>query len=197
MGTRGAVRVFVDDAVQGRFPPVCAATGSPNDGWTTLHAPAVRRALHPVVWVVGLLAGPAGWAVLFVLSVLDASRTEWLDVELPWTERVHRETVALRRRRARAWAVVAIGLVGGLAVARLGPGGGMPSPSWIAIAGASLAAIGGAATALVATWDLGRRTPAVHLDASRRWATISNVDLAFVAAVERDQARRRSSSSTT
>jgi len=59
----------------------------------------------------------------------------------------------------------------------------------LAVAGATTAVVALAA-ALVADWEIGRRTPRVELDASRRWVTLGNVDPAFARAVAADQAER-------
>jgi hypothetical protein len=40
-----AVTVFVDDAVIGRFPEVCAKTGEPSNGWMRVDARISRRFL--------------------------------------------------------------------------------------------------------------------------------------------------------
>ena len=58
-----AVRVFVDDAVQGRFPRVCARTGRPSDGWLSIDAVVGRsRSMSTTAIVLLILfGGPLGW----------------------------------------------------------------------------------------------------------------------------------------
>jgi len=119
-GEHRTVRVFVDDAVHGRFPPVCAVTGNPSDGWMTIRATVGGSGMSGFAWLL-LLLGPPGWGVLFLLSLFVAPG-ERLTVELPWTEVVHDEVEARRRRRTTAWGVAAAGGAGAVAALALPPG---------------------------------------------------------------------------
>ncbi len=107
-----AVTVFVDDAVQGRFPPVSAATGRPSDGWLTVTSPVVQsgRVSTPVL-ILCLIGGPIGWTALVVMAVVVPDRAEHLTVEIPWSVDTQDRVVALRRRRRSAWSVAAAGVV--------------------------------------------------------------------------------------
>ncbi len=79
-----SVTVFVDDAVRGRFPPVCAYTGAETRRLARVDA----RVGGPSGWVwLLLLGGPPGWALLVLILVcfdgidvdLDASR-RWVTI---------------------------------------------------------------------------------------------------------------------
>jgi hypothetical protein len=65
-----AVRVFVDDAVLGRFPPVCAKTGMPSDGRLAVTTTVGGSGRVSAPWLILLvLLGPIGWVALAVLAV--------------------------------------------------------------------------------------------------------------------------------
>ena len=187
-GGERSVRVFVDDAVQGRFPPVSAATGEPSDGWMTLESR--QGGLPSVVWIVLVLVGPAGWGVLFLLWLFSAAPGERLEIELPWTEAVHDETVALHCRRTRAWLVVAAALGGAVVTSVAAASGPRPMAAVVVTAACAAAALVAFGVALVVNVRIGRHTPRVELDASRRWVTLGNVAPAFVRATAADQAAR-------
>jgi hypothetical protein len=187
-----AVTVFVDDAVQGRFPPVCARTGRPGDGRLTIDSEAVgSRSIPLPLVVVLLLVGPVGWAVYFVLSFLSAPG-ERLTVRLPWTADSQERIVALRRRKNGAWAAAAAGAAAcAVAVVLVaGSSGGTTLTARVVIGAIVLASAVAAGVALVAEARLGRERVRVELDASRRWVTLVNVHPAFRQAVRADQARR-------
>src|SRR4029450_2433849 len=59
------VRVFVDDAVLGRLPDVCAKSGAPADGWLTVTETVGRSGGIATPWLLLLLIlGPLGWLAL-------------------------------------------------------------------------------------------------------------------------------------
>ena len=187
-----AVTVFVDDAVQGRFPPVCARTGRPGDGRLTIDSEAVgSRSIPGPLVIVLLLVGPVGWAVYLVLSVLSRPG-ERLTVSLPWTADSQDRIVALRRRKHGAWAVAAAGVAACAVAVVLAAGstGETTMTTRVVVVTIVLASAAAAVVALVAEWRLGRESVRVELDASRRWVTLGNVHPAFRRAVRADQARR-------
>jgi hypothetical protein len=93
-----SVSVFVDDAVLGRLPNVCAKTGTPAD--VRQRIDQARGGLG-AAWLL-LLLGPIGWVVFLVVAL--TSRPEILTVRLPMSTAV----VEHERRLARVrWAVVA------------------------------------------------------------------------------------------
>ncbi|HEX6420483.1 MAG TPA: hypothetical protein VFZ77_18425 [Acidimicrobiales bacterium] len=193
MGDAGTVTVFVDDAVLGRFPQVCAATGRPSDGWLTVRHEIARsgRVSTPILLLL-LVIGPVGWAVLLFLALATPDRSEELTVQVPWTGDTQQEVERLRGHRTTAWVLAAAGAVASLVLVADAAGVAAPTMAIRVVQVALLVAIAVAViAALDARWRLGRLAVAVDLDASRRWVTLSNVHPAFVEAVRRDQAARR------
>lgn len=191
-GSDTAVTVFVDDAVQGRFPPVCARTGRPGDGRLTIDSEVTGSGqLSMPLVVVLLLVGPVGWVVYLVLC-LSGPRPERLTVHVPWTVDSHKRILALRRRRSSAWAVAAAGVAVCAAALVLSGGraGGATMTTKVVVATIVVASAAAAAVALGAERRLGRESVHVELDASRRWVTLRNVHPAFRQTVHADQARR-------
>ncbi|HEX5945054.1 MAG TPA: hypothetical protein VFY82_02200 [Acidimicrobiales bacterium] len=186
-----AVRVFVDDAVQGRFPRVCARTGLPSDGWLSVDAIVGRsRSMSTTVIVLLILfGGPLGWIVVLLFS--PSQPTDRLRVELPWTVDTQAEVVALRQRRRLAWIASAAGAAVAFALVLTTVGGaGWTMSGRVVLVTVVVGAIGAAAVALATEWQIGRRTVGVDLDASRRWVTLSNVHPNFARAVRAGQQRR-------
>lgn len=186
-----AVRVFVDDAVQGRFPRVCARTGRPSDGWLSVDAVVGRsRSMSTTVIVLLILfGGPLGWIVVLLFS--PSQPTDRLRVELPWTVDTQAEVVALRQRRRLAWIASAAGAAVAFALVLTTVGGaGWTMSGRVVLVTVVVGAIGAAAVALATEWQIGRRTVGVDLDASRRWVTLSNVHPNFARAVRAGQQRR-------
>lgn len=186
-----AVRVFVDDAVQGRFPRVCARTGRPSDGWLSIDAVVGRsRSMSTTAIVLLILfGGPLGWIVVLLFS--PGQPTDRLRVELPWTVDTQAEVVALRQRRRLAWIASLAGAAGAvLLVVTTAGGAGWTMSGRVVLVTALVGAIGAAAVALATEWQIGRRTVGVDLDASRRWVTLTNVHPSFARAVRAGQQRR-------
>jgi hypothetical protein len=189
---RSSVTVFVDDAVQGHFPRVCARTGQASDGWLTINEDVARgSSLSTWVFVLLLLAGPVGWIAAIVFS--GPGPSDILTVQVPWTTSVQARIVALRRRRRIAWLVAAAGaaaLVASIAVPSepLADAGMTGQVLLVTLLSATAAAV---ISVLADNWRIGRETVKVGLDASRRWVTLGNVHPAFAAAVRRDQQQRR------
>ena len=186
-----AVRVFVDDAVQGRFPRVCARTGRPSDGWLSIDAVVGRsRSMSATAIVLLILfGGPLGWIVVLLFS--PGQPTDRLRVELPWTVDTQAEVVALRQRRRLAWIASLAGAAGAvLLVVTTAGGAGWTMSSRVVLVTVVVGVIGAAAVALATEWQIGRRTVGVELDASRRWVTLTNVHPNFARAVGAGQQRR-------
>ena len=185
------VRVFVDDAVLGRLPEVCAKTGAPADGWLTVTETVDRSGGVATPWLLLLLLlGPLGWVALLVIALAGSGRRpERLTVQVPWTE-----AADVRLRAARRTLHLLVGLtvlaVAGLFVVGLNPAGideapgGAPALAVVLLAAAAAGLIG----AGVASWRVGQVTVGVDLDASRRWVTLIGVHPRFAAEV---QARQR------
>jgi hypothetical protein len=168
-----AVNVFVDDAIRGDLPRVCAKTGEPTDLVIRIRQP-VRGGLPPVAWLL-LILGPLGIVGLFVLA-LAWPGAEYLTVRVPETEASFQNERQLER-----WRLVALGA--GVFVPLLGIlGVGMFPLLWLGC-GAGFFLVAGALT-----WMLWRQSISVSIDVSRRWVTLAGVHPAFAAAVERQEA---------
>ncbi len=164
-----AVSVFVDDAVRGRLPLVCAKTGEPADLVIRMRHP-VGSGLRSWAWVL-VLFGPPGWlALLVVLMVAPAG--EYLTVRVPETEAAYSRERSLERFRLAAFGLGLVSCAGAVAMPGRVPG------LWLALGGAFLVAAV-ALHVIVRSQAIG-----VSLDACRRWVTLSGVHPEFVRAVE-------------
>jgi hypothetical protein len=186
------VRVFVDDAVCGRFPPVCAKTGRPSDGRLAVSHDIRAASSVSTAWMLLLLLlPPFGWLILLVLAIANPRQSEWLSVELPWSTEAMDRLRAARARRRNLWIGAVASLLGGfvtlVAMGRAGPG---ELPAYrlgaLALLATLVACVIGA---LVAEWRVGQASVAVDLDASRRWVTLRGVAPGFAQAVRARQSR--------
>ena len=161
-----SVTVFVDDAVLGRFPPVCAYTG----GETRRLARVDAHVGGPpgLVWLL-LLGGPPGLVLLLVLLV--CWRSERLSVKVPYSDGALERD---RRRRRVRWVSAGVALS---AAAIAVTGGVIVQNVWLGIA--LVAAVMTFITHALLYFD----GIDVDLDASRRWVTIRGVHERFAAAV--------------
>ena len=171
-----AVSVFVDDAIRGDLPLVCAKTGEPSDVMIRIRQP-VGGGVPFWAWFL-LFLGPLG-IVALVLAAILAPGAEYLTVRIPETdESFERERQLERWRLAALGAGVFIPLLGVLVV--------RTTPAlWLAVGVAFLLA---AAALHVAHW---RQSIGVSIDVTRRWVTLTNVHPNFVAAVERQEVTPR------
>ena len=187
-----AVTVFVDDAVCGRFPPVCAKTGRPSDGRLSLAHDVGGASSVSTAWMLLLLLFvPVGWLILLVLAIANPHRSEWLRVEVPWSTEAMERLQAARARRRNLWTGAGVALLVGLAAlvssARADVGQLYAYRLGAVVALAGLVAC--AAGALLAEWRVGQASVGVDLDASRRWVTLRGVAPEFVRAVRAQQTR--------
>lgn len=163
-----AVSVFVDDAIRGDLPRVCAKTGEPADLVIRTRT-QVGGGLPGWAWFL-LALGPPGFFVM-VLAALLVPGPEYLTVRLPETEAsFERERQLERWRLAALGAGVALPFVGIFVV-------GMLPALWLALAVACFVAAG------ALTWVLWRQSITVNIDVTRRWVTLANVHPAFAEAV--------------
>ncbi len=175
------VTVFVDDAVLGRLPGVCARDGVPTTDRMRISEEVGRDNRLGILWLL-FLVGPMGWIVL--IFVVPRSSGEHLVVELPYSEAAHNRIVEGRRLRNTGLFMgfaVTIGLLFLTAWARLGSLGAMLIVATVAVA---------AGVALRGMWRIAMASVNVELDASRRWVTLRGVHPAFAAAC-RDQRSRQ------
>jgi hypothetical protein len=171
------VTVFVDDAVRGRLPGICAKDGTPTTDRLRVHERMGTESGLGVAWLL-LLAGPLGWLGLVLVATMRG-RTEVLSAELPYSEPAYLRMVAARRSHRTTALIATLSLLVLLLAAILpfGPSGGLLLLAMLVL----VACIGG-----FFTWAASRRlsesTVGVSLDASRRWVTLSRVHPAFAAA---------------
>jgi hypothetical protein len=168
-----AVSVFVDDAIRGNLPLVCAKTGEPADLVIRMHQPVGGGSLG-LLWLLVLL-GPPGWVAVVLLSVCIPG-PEVLTVRIPQSQAAYDRRKFLERRRLAAFAA------GVLLIALYGFVRPVMFPAlWLLTAAALLVA------GIVLHTMVERQQIGVSIDASRRWVTFSNVHRAFVEAVEQAQ----------
>jgi hypothetical protein len=171
----GAINVFVDDAVSGRLPAVCARTGSPAESVERIDERIGGPS--PLVWLL-LVLGPLG--IVLIVLAYAVSRRETLTVRLPVSAAAWQRELALRKVELGAWVVFAAAFVAAfveLAGVRAG---------WFVLAPVALV------VALVVHGVSAWRQPRASIDVSRRWVTIANVDDRFVAALRAQPAAERS-----
>jgi MFS family permease len=169
--------VFVDDAILGDLPLVCAKTGKPADFLVCIRH-TVGGGIPGWVWFL-LFLGPVG-VVALLLAALFCPGVEYLTVRIPETQASHqRERLLERWRLACLGAGVASPFLLGLA------GAGMFPLMWLALTVAFFAA------ATLITWMLWRQSIGVSIDVTRRWVTFTNVHPAFAEAVSRKESLSR------
>jgi len=176
----GSATVFVDDAVRGTLPGVCAKTGVATSSAMTIHSELGDRAGMGVAWLL-VFAGPIGWLALLVISMSRGGRREVLTVQVPLSEEAY-EHLRSARRRQSLWLAVALtsGLAVFLTLVMASDAGGL-----LGRAGAIFAlgmAIAGVVGLIVNERRLAQARIVVDLDASRRWVTLSGVHPTFVEA---------------
>jgi len=179
-----AVTVFVDDAVLGRMPYVCAKTGAPAEGLLT-----VRRQVNGpsgLLWLL-LLLGPVGLAAMLVILLLSRG-DDILTVQVPWSEAAQHDLDHAQRRRRTRW-YACLGLLGAALVVNWISGGAAVGGEMAAVLlfGAALVAL----AAIGAGVAVGRASIDVRLDASRRWVTLGDVHNDFAHAVETSRSGRQ------
>ena len=163
-----AMSVFVDDAIRGDLPLVCAKTGAPADLKVRVRQP-VGGGIPFWAWFL-LFLGPLGIVALVLAAVLSPG-AEYLTVRIPETEAsFERERQLERWRLGALGAGVVFPMLGVLSV-------GMFPMLWIAFGVAFFIAAGALSVML---W---RQSVGVSIDVTRRWVTLTNVHPDFVDAV--------------
>lgn len=171
-------RVFVDDAVLGRLPQVCAKDGVATTSHLTVEQEVGTRGLG-ALWLL-LLLGPLGWIALVIASV--AIRGECLVVELPLSKVAYGRLRAARSLRNLG---LALAIGGGLAGVLLATFVDLPYVGPLLALAAVIVGLGVAATGAL---HVVRESVTVSLDGSRRWVTLGRVHPAFATACA-DQVR--------
>lgn len=167
--------MFVDDAVRGSLPPVCARTGVPTRKRLTIHEDLTGGL--GAAWVL-VFFGPIGWLVLLLVAASRRRRT--LTVRIPYSD----DELGRYVRTARRTVHLALG-TGALLLVCLVAGYGLalPDPAPLVVTGLAVLVMGG--IAVIVNGFLARRlVVGVDLDASGRWVTLRGVHPAFAAACE-------------
>ena len=177
------VTVFVDDAVLGRLPDVCAKDGTYTDDRLTLRQELGGSGGLGILWLL-ILVGPVGWLALVIISFVRGSGG-MLTVTLPFSEGAYERLVRSRRQRW-PWGITTVVLGFATVVYLLNTIGDYQS---------FLRTILGVVAGLIfficlfgwmkSVARFRKATVDMDLDASRRWVTLSRVHPDFVAAVQR------------
>ncbi len=172
--------VFVDDAVMGRLPSLCAKDGTPTTDQLVVHSYVGGGNGIGIGWLL-LLAGPLGWLGLFVVA-LARRPADVLTVRLPFSEAAHQRIVAARR----GCRVASLATLASVVLALIGLTRHSFDGRLFAAAVAVLFLV--AVTRWVMEWRRMRSASVdVSLDASRRWVTLSGVHPTFAARVVGDR----------
>jgi hypothetical protein len=180
-----SVTVFVDDAVRGTLPHVCARDGVPTGDALRRNQEVGNPAGLGVAWLL-LLAGPIGWIALVAIALSRGGRPEQLSVHLPMSASAYARLRAARSVRDRSVLLLVAACVSGLLLA-------IADRTTLTQFGLVAAiVVGGVAlvTCIVGSVRCDRERVGVVLDASRRWVTLSNVHPQFAAACEAHVARQ-------
>jgi hypothetical protein len=182
-GGMASAMVFVDDAVLGHFPPVCAKSGVGTPDHLIMTVPVGGNEGLGLAWLL-VLAGPLGWLGLIALQL--TRRAETLAVRLPYCDASYDALRRARRTRRNVGVVMVIAFLLALLVA-------IPGTFSARAGAAALAAIfvGLLATYITESVHIRRASVGVALDGSRRWVTLSRVSELFAASA-RDAQQARS-----
>lgn len=180
---RSTCTVFVDDAVLGRLPAVCALTGVPSDRVVRLEQPV--HAGSPLLLLL-LLLGPIGLVLLVLAYVLQRSGgtiTALLPVSSPSVERYERAV----RTRWIGWGVLATAV---LAIGIPDVVSSTPGTHDLATLLVLAWAVAGAALIVLGHVRALAESVRITLDGSRRWMTLRGVHPEFAAAVRASESLR-------
>jgi hypothetical protein len=180
------VMVFVDDAVRGTLPGICAKDGVPTSDGLTLRTELGDQAGMGVAWLL-LFVGPLGWLALLLIAASRGGRREVLTVQVPMSEPAYQRRRAAHRMQNLWLAAAIVGAIGLLA--SLASTGGTPLGRAVALLAVGLTVAG--VVGLIASGGRGRRERiVVDLDASRRWVTFGGVHPDFAAACQAREQRQ-------
>lgn len=180
--------VFVDDAVRGTLPDVCAKDGVPTADRIVVREELGDRAGLGVAWLL-LLLGPIGWLGLLLIAFSRGARGEVLTVRVPMSEPAYARLQSARRMQRVGLAVAVAAFVVWFVTTAGADLGDLEGRMVLLAVIASLA--GGILSVLVGETRVRASSVQVDLDASRRWVTLSRVHPAFVAACQAHEQRQR------
>jgi hypothetical protein len=174
--------VFVDDAVRGDLPPVCAKTGESTWDHLVTTAPVGNGGGLGAAWLL-ILFGPIGWLVLLVYASTRSGET--LTVKLPYADAAYEElTRAIRTRRNCVLGAGGL-FIGALLLATLQTFTARAAAVALAVVGLGLVV-----SAISETIRMRRASVRVELDASRRWVTLSRISDELAEAIRRSDSER-------
>ncbi len=179
--------VFVDDAVRGTLPGVCAKDGVPTSSGMTIRTELGDRAGMGVAWLL-LLAGPIGWLGLLLISASRGGRREVLTVQVPLSESAYQRLRTARRLQSLWFGVALVSVAAVLVILVTASGPTLLDRMGFLVAAAL--AVTGVVALIVNEGHLRQARITVDLDASRRWVTLSEVHLAFVEACQAQEQRQ-------
>lgn len=182
-----SVMVFVDDAVRGTLPDVCAKDGVPTHDRMVVRDELGDRAGLGVAWLL-LLFGPIGWLGLLLIAFSRGARGEVLTVQVPMSEPAYTRLKAARRMQ-RVGLTVAVAAFVAWFITTAGASLGELEDRMVFLAIVA-ALVGGIVSVLVGEARVRAGSVQVDLDASRRWVTLSRVHPAFVAACQAHEQRQ-------
>lgn len=173
--------VFVDDAVLGRLPAVCAKSGVDTPDHLIMTVPGGGNEGLGIAWLL-VLAGPIGWLGLIALQL--TRRAETLTVRVPYCDATYDTLRRARRTRRNVGIVMVLAFLLALLVA-------IPA-TFGARAAAALGAtcVGMLIMYITETVRIRRASVGVALDGSRRWVTLSRVSEFFAASAWETQRTR-------
>jgi hypothetical protein len=177
--------VFVDDAVLGDLPPVCAKTGEPTTDQLRVRSAIGDRAGFGIAWLL-LLAGPLGWLGLVVMAIARSGRTEEIVVRIPMHETAYQRLRATRRLENVGLALVLLTFPVLLLTLTIGN----PTLQRFAVLAAAAGFVLGVVLLVVSSVQQRAAKVRVDLDASRRWVHLGDVHPAFAAACEAERGDR-------
>lgn len=174
------VTVFVDDAVRGRLPAICAKDAVPTVDVLRVHKAIGEANRLGIAWLL-LFAGPLGWLVMLVLLGRDSG--EKIAVDVPLSEPAYQRLRRAKRTRGVGWALdlVAIPLFF-LLILAIGPNGWATPMRWALIVVMVAAVVTGVVLTVVGERRVTAASFTVDIDGSRRWVTIRGVHPSFAAA---------------
>jgi hypothetical protein len=175
------VTVFVDDAVRGRLPDICAKDGVPARSRLRIIEEIGRSNRIGILWLL-LFLGPPGWIIFLFLG--SSSSGEHLSVEIPYSDAAYERFASARRLKNTA---LVAGALGGIFLLFLTAWAGLGLSGLVLVLGVTLGALVGI---IVGEFQLGRASVGVRLDASRRWVTLRGVHPAFVSACAEQERQR-------
>ncbi len=184
------VQVFVDDAVRGTLPEVCAKDGVPTSDQLRFSDEIGNPTPLGLTWLL-ILAGPLGWLGIVVISFMRGGRPETLTVQLPLSDTAYARIRGLRRQRAITVAAVVASVLFGLWSLISYDGTAGEAFLWRALGVSSAAAV---VMSMIGLAIVNRRitaaTVSFTLDASRRWVTLHRVHPQFAAAYRAQEQQR-------